>query len=50
MLDRPFVAFHHWAFLADVVLVAVALLKHRGADVACAPQLRPGDHPIVGSR
>ena len=50
MLDRAFVAFHHWAFLADVVLVAVALLKHRGADVAGAPQLRPGDHPVVGSR
>ena len=40
-------AFLRRAFLADVVLVAVALLHHRGADVAGASQLLPGGHPIV---
>ena len=45
MLGRSFVAFLCWAFLAVlVVLVAVALLIHRGADVAGAAQLLPGDH------
>ena len=45
MPGRSFVAFLRWAFLAVlVVLVAVALLIHRGADVAGAAQLPPGNH------
>jgi len=48
MLGRSFVAFLPWAFLALVVVVALAwhtlLLIHRGADVAGAAQLLLGDH------
>ena len=36
VLGLSSVTFHLRTFLADVVLVAVALLKHRGADVASA--------------
>ena len=49
MLGRSFVAFLPWAFLALVVVVALAwhtllLLIHRGADVAGAAHLLLGDH------
>ena len=48
MLGRSYDAFLRWAFLALVVVVAVAwhtlLLIHRGADVAGAAQLLPGNH------
>ena len=48
MLGRSYDAFLRWAFLALVVVVAVAwhtlLLIHRGADVAGAAQFLLGDH------
>ena len=47
VLDRSSVTFLLRAFFADVVLVAIALLKHRRADFAGALQLLPGGHTTL---